>query len=138
MARPMFSPAQRVHSKLQKPPQVPAPGSGTAAAATNTQRQERTAADVTRACSSSRPRRLGRRANGPAAFVSLWGELGAVHPRRGEGGGGGEGEVAQAEMARLADAEDLVSGVLDEYADWPRLHLENYRTRSIVADSLSS
>src|ERR1043165_8398867 len=29
------------------------------------------AADVPRACSSSRPRRLGRRADGPAAFVSL-------------------------------------------------------------------
>src|SRR6476646_8098449 len=38
-------------------------GSGTAAAATNTQWQERTAADVTRASSSSRPRRL---AAGPA------------------------------------------------------------------------
>jgi hypothetical protein len=29
------------------------------------------AADVPRACSWSRPRRLRRRANGPAAFVSL-------------------------------------------------------------------
>jgi len=37
---------------------MPAPGSGAAAAATNTEWQERTAADVTRACSSSRPRRL--------------------------------------------------------------------------------
>ena len=50
--------AQRAHSKLQKPPHVPAPGSGAAAAATNTQWQERTAAGVTRARSSSRPRRL--------------------------------------------------------------------------------
>ena len=50
--------AQRDHSKLQKPPSVPASDSGAAAAATNTTWQERTAADVTRACSSSRPRRL--------------------------------------------------------------------------------
>jgi len=50
--------AQRAHSKLQKPPHMRGSGSGTAAAATNTQWQERTAADVPRACSSSRPRRL--------------------------------------------------------------------------------
>jgi len=61
--RDFISSAQRAHSKLQKPPHVRAPESGAAAAATNTQRQERTAADVTRACSSSRPRRL---AAGPA------------------------------------------------------------------------
>ena len=34
--------AQRAHSKLQKPPHVPAPRSGAAAAATNTEWQERT------------------------------------------------------------------------------------------------
>src|ERR1043166_2498121 len=68
--------AQRAHSKLQKPPHTPAPESGMAAAATNTQWQERTAADVTRACSSSRPRRLpaGPTAGGfcmPSMFDSL-------------------------------------------------------------------
>src|ERR1043165_2721285 len=36
------------------------------------------AADVPRACSSSRPRRLGRRASGPAGFVSLCGQLGRI------------------------------------------------------------
>ena len=41
---------------------MPAVSSGTAAAATNTKWQERMAADVTRACSWSRPRRLRRRA----------------------------------------------------------------------------
>src|ERR1043166_9770795 len=51
---------QRDHSKLQKPPHVPPPVSGAAAAATNTQWQERTADDVPRACSSARPRRLAR------------------------------------------------------------------------------
>src|ERR1043166_3555266 len=47
--------AQRAHSKLQRPPHVRAPGSGAAAAATDTQWQERTAADVPRACSSKPP-----------------------------------------------------------------------------------
>src|ERR1041385_8310564 len=54
-----FSSVQHAHSKLQKPPPAPAPRSGTAAAATNTQWQERTAADVTRP-GRSEERRVGK------------------------------------------------------------------------------
>lgn len=61
------------HSKLQKPPHMPAPESGAETAATNTQRQERTAADVPRACSSSCPRRLGRICTNLKIFNALSG-----------------------------------------------------------------
>jgi len=65
------SSAQRDRSKLQRPLTTPASGSGAAAAATNTKWQERTAADVPRACSWSRPKAASPPSQGSAAFVSL-------------------------------------------------------------------
>jgi len=78
MATLVFSAAQRDHSKLQKPLHVAAPESGMAAAATNAQRQERTAADVTRACSWSRPRRLRRRAKARRFLSACEGSWAAI------------------------------------------------------------
>ena len=64
--------AQRAHSKLQKPPHVPAPGSGAAAAATNTRvAGANCSRRDARVQFEAAPRRLRRRANGPAVFVSL-------------------------------------------------------------------
>jgi len=63
--------AQRAHSKLQKPPHMPAPGSGAAAAATNTQWQERDGSRRDARVQFEPPKAARRRASGPAVFVSL-------------------------------------------------------------------
>jgi|ERR1043165_1371000 len=62
---------------------MPAPESGAAAAATNTEWQERTAADVTRACSSEPPeaaRPPGQRTGGFCQLVRAVGQLLANEP----------------------------------------------------------